>query len=121
MYNKKPYIKLYTDSTEQWEMLSNEQAGKLVKTLLDYANTGKKIDSSDGMLKMAFAFMAAQMDRDNGKATTIFRDGGQSKADIIIHAPEDQAEFERLACDAIRRFYYELDADKRQVFLKSIP
>ena len=112
--NNLSFFKIYTDYIEIWKMLSDEQAGKLVKALLDYANIGKKIDSNDGMLKITFAFMAAQMDRDNGKAPTIFRDGGQSKADIIIHAPEDQAEFERLACAALRRYYYHVTVEQGQ-------
>lgn len=58
---------LYLDSEQQWEMLSNEQAGILIKALLRYSKTGERIQTDDGMVLMAFSFIAAQIDRDGEK------------------------------------------------------
>ena len=60
-------IVLYLDSEQQWEMLSNEQAGILIKALLKYSVTGERIKTDDGMMLMAFSFMSAQIDRDGAK------------------------------------------------------
>ena len=59
---KKNSFVLYLNALEQWEMLSDEQAGKLVKALFKYADTGEKLQTEDGMLRMAFSFITAQMD-----------------------------------------------------------
>lgn len=64
---KKNSFVLYLNALEQWEMLSDEQAGKLVKALFKYADTGEKLQTEDGMLRMAFSFITAQMDRDSEK------------------------------------------------------
>ena len=60
-------IMLYLNDLEQWEMLSPEQAGELIVALLRYAKTGDRIETEDGMLRMAFSFMTAQIDRDGEK------------------------------------------------------
>ena len=60
-------VVFYTDAIEQWAMLSNEQAGILIKALLRYVSTGERLETADGMLAMAFSFMAAQLDRDGEK------------------------------------------------------
>ena len=66
MADKKSII-LHTDSAEQWNMLTDDQAGKLIKALLVYSQTGEQIETEDGMLKMAFSFISAQLDRDREK------------------------------------------------------
>ena len=63
----KKSIMLYLDSCEQWDMLSNEQAGILIKALLRYSKTGEQLETEDGMLRMAFSFLTAQIDRDGEK------------------------------------------------------
>ena len=60
---KKSFM-LYLDWKQRFQLLSNEQAGILIKALLHYAETGEKLQADDGMLVMAFSFMIAQMDRD---------------------------------------------------------
>ena len=60
-------IMLYLDALEQWDMLTDEQAGVLIKALLRYSKTGEQLKSTDGMVKMAFSFMSAQIDRDGAK------------------------------------------------------
>ena len=66
MADKKSII-LHTDSAEQWNMLTDDKAGKLIKALLVYSQTGEQIETEDGMLKMAFSFISAQLDRDREK------------------------------------------------------
>lgn len=60
-------IMLYLDTLPQWKMLTDQQAGILIKALLSYAQTGEQLCSDDGMLMMAFSFIAAQIDRDSEK------------------------------------------------------
>ena len=67
---KRKSIVLYFDAIEQWDMLSDAQAGILIKALLRYSNSGERLTTSDGMLQMAFSFMSAQIDRDGAKYDT---------------------------------------------------
>lgn len=64
MQEDKKSIMLYLDSSEQWEMLSNEQAGILIKALLTYAKTGERIQTDDGLVAMAFSFMTSRINRE---------------------------------------------------------
>ena len=64
---EKKSIMLYLDTIDQWDMLTDEQAGKLIKALLRFGNTGEQFETTDGMLRMAFGFIAAQIERDNEK------------------------------------------------------
>ena len=57
-----PFIKLFADSIEAIEMLSEAEAGRLLKSLVRYANDQEPILS--GSEKLVFAMMRAQMDRD---------------------------------------------------------
>ena len=60
-------IILHLDSMPQWDMLSDDQAGKLIKSLLTYAKTGEQPQSDDKLLLMAFSFFASQVERDGQK------------------------------------------------------
>lgn len=57
---------LYTDYIEQIEMLSREQRGDLLTTIMLYA-AGRQLPEIDGMTKMAFGFIKSQLDRDKEK------------------------------------------------------
>ena len=59
---KKGFV-LYYDYAEQLDLLTDEQRGRLLMALLQYGATGIEPEL-DGMAKMAFAFIAKQMDRD---------------------------------------------------------
>lgn len=48
-------------------MLSDEQAGKLLKSLMNYSESGIEPDFTDPMLKMVFSFLASQIRRDADK------------------------------------------------------
>ena len=58
---------LYLDTIEQWNILSDVQAGILIKALLKYGKTGERLTSEDNALSMAFSFISAQFDRDAEK------------------------------------------------------
>lgn len=62
----KAYISLYYSYREQLEMLPDDERGRLIIALLDYAENGT-IPTFDGAAKMAFSFIRAQIDRDSGK------------------------------------------------------
>ncbi|MBQ5339781.1 MAG: hypothetical protein J6Z40_11530, partial [Oscillospiraceae bacterium] len=60
-------IILHLDTLPQWRMLSDAQAGALIKALLSYAETGEQLQSDDAALMMAFSFISAQIARDSQK------------------------------------------------------
>ena len=57
---------IYLDYQEQFELLTDEQAGQLIKAIIKYEKTGE-LAELDGMTKMAFSFIKQQLDRDNEK------------------------------------------------------
>lgn len=69
MAQKKSFL-VYMDCEQHLQLLSNEERGKLFMALFGYAKRGE-IPKFDGMLKMAFSFIKAQMDRDAEKYEAI--------------------------------------------------
>ena len=57
---------IYLDYQEQFELLTDEQAGQLIKAIIKYEKTGE-ITKLEGMTKMAFSFIKQQLDRDSEK------------------------------------------------------
>ncbi len=57
---------IYLDYQEQFELLTDEQAGQLIKAIIKYEKTGEIVEL-DGMTKMAFSFIKTQLDRDREK------------------------------------------------------
>lgn len=66
MADKKSFI-LYLDNKKQLDMLTDEQAGKLIKALFEFAESGTVPEFNDGMLIMAFSFMSDSIARDSEK------------------------------------------------------
>ena len=64
MPKKKSFI-LYAEYIRQVQILSDEDAGKLFKAILEYVNT-KELPTLDGMAAMAFSFIANQLDGEVG-------------------------------------------------------
>lgn len=56
-------FKLYNDYINHVGLLSDEDAGRLFKAILAYAN-GQEVEALGGVAEMAFSFISAQMDRD---------------------------------------------------------
>ena len=63
----KKSIMLYLDTIKQWDKLTDEQAGKLIKALLRYGIAGELFENGDAALDMMFSFITAQIDRDSEK------------------------------------------------------
>jgi len=57
---------IYLDYEEQFNLLTDEQIGQLMKAIMKYEKTGE-IPELEGMLKMAFSFIKTQLDKDREK------------------------------------------------------
>ncbi|HBI84820.1 MAG TPA: hypothetical protein DDX71_00815 [Ruminococcus sp.] len=66
MADKSSFI-IHLNTAPQWRMLSDVQAGILIKALLLYSETGEQLETDDGMLMMAFSFIKCQIDSDSEK------------------------------------------------------
>ncbi len=67
---KKPkFFQCYLDNDTILAHLTDEQAGRLWKSLFQYANHDEKVKSDDPMVSLAYDFMVQQIDRDFSKYT----------------------------------------------------
>lgn len=57
---------IYLDYKEQFELLSDEELGRLLRAIMLYEES-EEITELDGMLKMAFSFIKTQLDKDRQK------------------------------------------------------
>lgn len=57
---------MYLDYEEQFNLLTDEQLGQLMRAIMQYEKT-KEVPELEGVLKMAFSFIKQQLDRDNEK------------------------------------------------------
>ena len=57
---------MYLDYEEQFNLLTDEQLGQLMRAIMIYEKT-KELPKLEGIVKMAFAFIKQQLDRDNEK------------------------------------------------------
>lgn len=57
---------IYLDYEEQFNLLTDEQLGQLMRAIISYEKTGIE-PNIDGIIKMAFSFIKAQLDRDRDK------------------------------------------------------
>lgn len=57
---------IYLDYEEQFNLLTDEQIGQLMRAIIKYEKSGE-IPKLDGMLQMAFSFIKTQLDRDREK------------------------------------------------------
>lgn len=63
--NKNSFL-IYLDYEEQFNLLTDEQIGQLMRAIMKYEKTREE-PKLDGMLKMAFSFIKAQLDKDRAK------------------------------------------------------
>lgn len=64
MERKNSFV-LYSDYLEHFELLSDEDAGKLIKVILRYTSGGEiDLENLNPVAKMAFSFIKKQLDRD---------------------------------------------------------
>ena len=64
--NMKNSFVLYNEYKEQFSLLSNEEAGRLIMAIFEYTESGN-IPELEGMTLMAFSFIKKQLDRDSEK------------------------------------------------------
>lgn len=57
---------MYLDYEEQFNLLTDEQLGMLIRAIMKYEKTHEE-PKLEGMMKMAFSFIKAQLDRDREK------------------------------------------------------
>jgi len=57
---------IYLDYEEQFNLLTDEQVGQLMRAIIKYEKT-REIPQLDGVIKMAFSFIKTQLDRDREK------------------------------------------------------
>lgn len=57
---------IYLDYEEQFDLLTDEQVGQLMRAIIKYEKT-REIPQLDGVIKMAFSFIKTQLDRDRKK------------------------------------------------------
>lgn len=57
---------IYLDYEEQFNLLTDEQVGQLMRAIIKYEKTGI-VSELEGMLRMAFSFIKTQLDRDREK------------------------------------------------------
>lgn len=62
---KKSFL-MYLDYEEQFALLADEQLGQLLRAVMEYEKT-QIVPELEGIVKMAFSFIKAQLDRDRGK------------------------------------------------------
>ncbi len=65
---KKSFI-LYQDYEQHIDLLTDEQAGKLLKAIFKF-NAGN-VPELDPVVQMAFSFIKSNLERDNGKYASI--------------------------------------------------
>lgn len=66
MSDEKISFLLYNEWGEYIRMLTNEERGRLLTAIFDFQETGE-LPEFDGQLKMAFAIMSKQFNRDSKK------------------------------------------------------
>ncbi|EJF39183.1 hypothetical protein HMPREF1141_0552 [Clostridium sp. MSTE9] len=67
MAEKKSFV-LYTDSRPQWEKLTDEQAGRVIKAAFTYSDIGEAPNfEAFPMEDLMFSVLKAQLDRDATK------------------------------------------------------
>lgn len=60
---KLSYIKLFVDYKKQFDLLSNEELGEMMRAIFSYAQTGETPNLT-GAAMMCFSFIQTQLDKD---------------------------------------------------------
>ena len=63
MADRKGFL-IYFDTRNAWQILTNEQRGNLLMSIMDYSEYGVIPEFSDKLLEMAWALMRPKLDRD---------------------------------------------------------
>jgi len=65
--NRKNSFIMYCDSSKQINMLSDQQAGRLLKAILEYTSNGVVTEFGDPMIELVFSYIQGHIDRDSQK------------------------------------------------------
>lgn len=92
---------IYLDYEEQFDLLSDEELGQLMRAIMQYEKTGEEI-KLEGMLKMAFSFIKTQLDKDREKYNEVCeknkrngKKGGRPKKEISKEETQKSQRFFR--------------------------
>lgn len=110
MAEKKSFL-IYLDNQKQVNILTDEQAGKLFKALFEFAKDGTETDFDDGMIAMAFSFMADSIRRDTEKYELIC----QKRAENIKkrwNKKQDEIDTNVYNCNFYNTNHTHIDKDK---------
>lgn len=58
---------LWYEDAEQFDLLTDEQLGQLIRALINYSKTGVRGTFDDRAVAMAFSFLASRDDRDGAR------------------------------------------------------
>ena len=115
--NKRSFV-LYGDMEQHISLLTDDQAGQLLKGLFSYSNTGETPTFQDGIVTMAFSFVRAQLDRDAAKYEETCRrrseagkQGGRPKTNAFS---EKQTKAKKADTDTENENYTLLEAEPPQ-------
>ena len=64
MSDRKKSFVLHLDYQQHFDLLTDEQLGKLIRAIFAYETTGEPPELKDAVLKMCFSFVKNQLDRD---------------------------------------------------------
>lgn len=64
MTDKKKSFVMYLDYQQHFQLLTDEDLGKLIRAIFAYESTGELPELKDAALKMCFSFVRSQLDRD---------------------------------------------------------
>lgn len=100
MDDKKSFV-LYTDLRGPLEFLSDEECGRLFRAIMDYADSGS-VPAFTGALGMGFAFVRAQLDRNDekwqqtrAKRSEAGRAGARARAAAVQDEPDQTSSAEQ--------------------------
>ena len=96
---EKKGLTIFFTYKKQFDLLTDEQLGKLMRALIEYAENGTEIDTDDGLLEMAFSFIANNINLARQKSLIYANNGrkggapqGNSNAKkIVVETEEKQA------------------------------
>lgn len=129
--NGRAAFMLYKDQRILFDAQTDENAGKLIKAVFAYICDGTDLDTTDGMLNMAYKVMQAALDRDTEKyEQTCARNAEnqrrrwerrqKSDAEIVteIDQEESEQEYDRIAsntenCIVIDSYTNDTDKDTK--------
>lgn len=91
---------LWYEDAEQFDLLTDEQLGQLIRALINYSKTGVRGTFDDRVVAMAFSFLASRDDRDGARYEAVCekrREAGKKggRPPKVNALPENQKVFRK--------------------------